>query len=356
MYSVYHAGRYWPVDGVEQDALIKQAELRGRTARGERLNRPSAITFAEVAKAFMDVKHDRLRESTFNTYQATLRRLLIPRFGELKIGALTVENVAVLIRDLERQGLTPKTIQAYIATLRGVMVFALRRGHIQSNPCDLLTRDDRPRPREPKPDHIWSDEEIEGLIAAARAIAEQPKARYNYAPLIAMALYTGLRLGELLGLTWQDIDIGEGVLYVRRQWLRTGVYGPPKTKAGLRRLPLSTEMTKSLAAHKLNSRHSGDNDPVFASKNGRPLAHRNVTRRGFVPAAKKAGIAGVSFHDMRHAFASRMIHRGISPTVLAKLMGHESSAITEKRYVHLFDQKRTDNDVRKAMSRERIRN
>jgi integrase len=89
---------------------------------------------------------------------------------------------------------------------------------------------------------------------------------------------------------------------------------------------------------------------VFAARNGGPLGHRNVTRRGFEPAAEKAGIEGVTFHDMRHAFASRMISREISSTVLAKLMGHESSAFTEKVYVHLFDQIRTDDDVRAAMA------
>ena len=88
---------------------------------------------------------------------------------------------------------------------------------------------------------------------------------------------------------------------------------------------------------------------MFAARNGRPLGHRNVTRRGFEPAAEKAGLEDVTFHEMRHAFASRMISRGISSTVLAKLMGHESSAITEKVYVHFFDQVRTDDAVREAM-------
>jgi integrase len=76
----------------------------------------------------------------------------------------------------------------------------------------------------------------------------------------------------------------------------------------------------------------------------------NATGRGFELAAKKAGIEGVTFHSMRHAFASRMIDRGISSTVLAALMGHESSTITEKRYVHLFDRQRTDEAVRLAMA------
>jgi integrase len=89
---------------------------------------------------------------------------------------------------------------------------------------------------------------------------------------------------------------------------------------------------------------------VFAARNGKPLGHRNVTRRGFETAASEAKIEGVTFHSMRHAFASRMIDRGISSTVLAALMGHESSTITERRYIHLFDRQRTDDAVRQAMA------
>jgi integrase len=138
---------------------------------------------------------------------------------------------------------------------------------------------------------------------------------------------------------------------VRRQWTRLSEYAPPKTRAAVRRVPLSTDMVKYLSEHKLASRYSKDDEPVFASKSGRPLGHRGATGRGFAGAAKEARLEGVSFHSMRHAFASRMIDRGISSTVLAKLMGHESSAITERRYIHLFDKQRTDDAVRRAMAR-----
>ena len=85
------------------------------------------------------------------------------------------------------------------------------------------------------------------------------------------------------------------------------------------------------------------------ARNGRPLAHRNATGRGFDKAAANAGIESVTFHSIRHAFARRMISRGINSTVLAALMGHESSTITERRYIHLFDRQRTDEQVRQAM-------
>jgi integrase len=151
-------------------------------------------------------------------------------------------------------------------------------------------------------------------------------------------------------LQWQDVDLHEGVLYVRRQWTRMGVYGPTKTPAGVRRLPLSADMIKFLTAHKLRGEYSKDDDPVFASRKGTPLGHRNVTGRGFEPAATLAGIKGVTFHDMRDAFASRMIARGIQLVALSKLMGHEDARITLSRYAHLYDRERTDEAVRNAMA------
>jgi integrase len=348
-YSVYHRGTYHLVQGGENEALVKQAELRGRAARGEVVALPARQTFAEVAEEWFVSKRN-LQPWTRKSYRATLDRVLLPRFGSIRIAAITVEHVAALIRELDGEGLSSSTIENYLLPLSGAMAFAVRRRYIAANPCSLLTRDDRPQRRERQQDHVWDDEEITALIDAAEYLARQPEARQDYAPLIRTALSTGLRLGELLGLRWEDVDTHNGELHVRRQWTRLGEYGQPKTKAALRRIPLSDEVTKYLAALKLRSRVSADEDPVFAGRGGRPLGHRNATRRGFEPAAKLAEINGVSFHSMRHAFASRMIDRGISSTVLAALMGHESSAITERRYIHLFDRQRTDDAVREAMS------
>jgi site-specific recombinase XerD len=102
---------------------------------------------------------------------------------------------------------------------------------------------------------------------------------------------------------------------------------------------------------KLRSHYSKDADPVFAGKHGRPLGHRNATRRGFEPAADLAEIEGVSFHSLRGAFASRMISRGVDPVTLANLLGHEDARITLSTYAHIYDARRTDDAVRQAMAR-----
>src|SRR5204862_5911539 len=82
--------------------------------------------------------------------------------------------------------------------------------------------------------------------------------------------------------------------------------GPTNTRVGVSRIPLPTELVSFFRELKLRSTHSGDQVPVFAYKEGTPLGHRNVSRRGFEPAAALAGIENVTFHDMRHAFASHM--------------------------------------------------
>ena len=123
-----------------------------------------------------------------------------------------------------------------------------------------------------------------------------------------------------------------------------------RTAAATRRIPLPPNIRDELIAHKLRSPYSRDHEPIFASRDGTPLSHRNVTRRGFETAASGAGIEGVSFHKLRHAAASRLIEAGLSPVVVAKILGHQDASITLRIYAHLFDRQRTDEAVRLALS------
>jgi hypothetical protein len=204
-YSVYFQGRYMPVEGGEQEAIAKQADLRGRAARGERPVTPTKAKFSDVAEQWFASKRH-LQPWTRKSYREWLDRSLLPRFGSMKVAAITAEHVAKLIRDLEGEGLSSSTIENYLLPLSGTLAFAVRRGMIAVNPCTLLTRDDRPRRLARKQDHVWNDAEIEALIKAAEYLARQPASRYDYAPLLRVACYTGLRLGKSCsgcsGRTW----------------------------------------------------------------------------------------------------------------------------------------------------------
>jgi integrase len=190
---------------------------------------------------------------------------------------------AKLVRDLEREGLqavdpkwakhplSPATITAYLRPLQGVLGFAARRGLIPADPCKSLTADDRPQQTDDEHPHEWSDEEVEALVVASQELAARPESRYDYSPLIKAALYTGLRQSELLGLRWDAVDLDGAALHVRQQWARSRELTAPKTKAGVRRVPLAPHVVTMLRKHKRASKFSQDGDHVFAAQTPRLL-------------------------------------------------------------------------------------
>jgi integrase len=356
----------WRTVAKLQEARQLRAELVSKVARGE-VVAPANTTFAELAESWYEARSARLRPRTVRYYRDALDLVLLPRFGRYRLAAIDADAVAKLTRDLEHEGLHAidpartkrplgrSSVSNYLKPLQGVLALAVRRRLIPSSPFDVLTQDDRPVHGERRQVHEWTPEEVAALVAAAEKLADRKVSKYDYSPLIRLTAALGLRLGEVLGLRWEDFDKDaddtSGVLCVRRQWTQQGEYGPTKTAAGVRRIPLSLGLRELLVALRLRSRFSDDRDPVFASATGSPLGHRNVTRRGFEPARDLAGLpSSVTFHDLRHAVASRLIGAGLDPVTVAGVLGHEDANVTLRVYAHLFDRTRTDDAVRAALA------
>jgi len=356
---------YVPAGRSLQSALLKQAELRQRKGRGEKTIVASKASFSEVAELWYSQKADRLAASSSGAYRFALDRIHLPRFNSWKIAAVDADAYAKLVRDLEREGLhaidptqpkrplSPATIQRYMVPLRQVVAFAARRGLIGHDPLKNLTRDDRPRQADSEPPHEWTDQEITALITAAEQLAAQPEARASYVPLLTVAVFTGLRQSELLGLQWSDIDFEQRVLTVERQWLRCREFGPPKSAAGRRRVPLADNVIAVLRQQKAEAFAAGrakSDDLVFCSRRGTALSHRNVVR-AFERVRDHAGLdATLSFHSTRHAFASLCAHRGIDIGTLSTFMGHRDVSVTLRVYTHLFNRQRVEDTFRALMS------
>jgi integrase len=349
-YYVHCSGKQIAVQGGEKEALAKQAEARGRIARGEKVA-PANVRFQEVAEAWFASK-TKLRRSTRDRYRWSLDHCLLPKFGHLKLAQISPDRVAALIREMETSNVSGATILNNLKPLNGAFAFALRKGLASQNPVSLLVADERPSitGRELR---VLEPAEIAALLEASRELAARKVAQYDYTALLQTAVFTGLRVGEILGLQWADVDLDAGTFNVRRQVTQRGDITEPKTRKSRRRVVLSPDMVKQLTAHKLQSPFSLDEDFVFASGSGEPLSYRNVTARGFSKAVRLAGLneegkPRLRFHDLRHGYASMMIAQGLSSTDVAAQMGHAHSGITESIYMHQFDAQRTDDRVRRA--------
>jgi integrase len=299
------------------------------------------------AKVAAGERHPR----TLEAHRYQLDRHMLPALGGRRIASLTVDDVAALLDALRRKGCSAKTSASALATLQSVMRFARRCGWIVADPVELLEHDERPRPQRRR-QRVLGRAEIERLLAACA-----PRDRL----MVATVLYTGLRISELLGLVWDDVDFAAGVIHVRAQLSRAHRGAParrvaPKTPASVRDVPLVAQLARLLSAHRQQSRFARGGEWVFATARGTPYGHRNVSRRALGRAAQLAGLNDdgwppLRFHDLRHTFASHLIiDLGLDVAHVSRILGHARITITLDTYTHLFEDARHAHNIRTRMA------
>jgi integrase len=345
-----------------------RAELRYRSGRGQKVDPNPTLTFAKLAEEWFEAKERHIRPRTRAYYRSALDLVLLPAFGNLKLAQVAPQRIARLIRDLECEGLHAlhptrpvrplgrSSIENYLKPLvgqkkgTGIFALAVSRGLLAVNPMDLLTADERKVAEVERRSHIWSEADVTALFEAARTNATKREARHDYTLILKTIATLGLRAGEALGLQVQDYDRENGYLRVRRQWLRTGQYGPTKTAAAVREIPLPTDLSDELAAL-LRQTPAIGTAPLFASSVGTPLGHRNLSRRGFEAARDRAGLpAELTLHDLRDYAASKWINAGVPATKVARWLGHADAGITFKKYARDFDERQTDREALRLLA------
>jgi integrase len=193
----------------------------------------------------------RVRTLEIDTY--CLKRHVLPLVGSRLIREITVADVAELLDRLRARGCAEKTVAGALGTLHNVMRFAVRNSRIVESPVEKLERGERPRP-ERHPQRALGREEIGRLLANCLPA---------YRTLVATALYTGMRLSELLGLTWDDVDLDRGCVHVRAQLSHSHIGSParrvaPKTRAAHRQTPLTPAAPREeMGAGSVSSRAAG---------------------------------------------------------------------------------------------------
>jgi integrase len=327
----------------------KRKTLYGKTRRevDEKLTKAKAnrddglvfdadnLTVGLYLKSWLtDSVRDTVKATTYESYERLIRLHLVPTLGRLKLKNLTTTHVRGLYREKLDHGLSPTSVQRVHALLHKALKQAVHDGLVPRNITETVKA-----PRQ-------SRKEISTLTREqARHFLNTAKGD-RLAALYLLAIHTGLRQGELLGLKWNDVDLDRGTLQVRRI-LSAAKEGPtfttPKSNKG-RSVRLTTQAVQALRDHRTRQaeeklKHDEvwqDHSLVFTTLVGTPLNRHNVFSRSFRPLLRDAGLPDIPFHGLRHSFATLMLAGGEHPKVVQEMMGHSGIRVTMDFYSHVL--------------------
>jgi integrase len=276
-----------------------------------------------------------VRESTYSRDKYLVTNHIKPALGRLKLTNLNALHLQGLYRDRLDSGLSGSTVQKMHHVLHKALAQAVRWNLIPRNPAASVKA---PTPT-PKEMHPLSASEARRLLEVAQG--DRLEALY------VLAVHTGMRRGELLGLKWPDVDWVNATVRVRRTLTRKGtghVLGEPKTKKSRRTVRLTHKAVEALRSHRARQAQEKlrvgslyqDQDLVFAGNNGGLINPSNLRQRSFKPLLKRAGLPQITFNDLRHTCASLLFQRNVHPKLVQELLGHASVAITLDTYSHML--------------------
>src|SRR5215213_8116609 len=283
------------------------------------------------------VEAGKLVHSTFVRYEGIANNHLKPTLGHRKLKTLTRAEIRRLYNEKSKT-LSPRSVDYIHTTLQKALDQAVIDDLIPRN----VANGERPRSsRSQKEAKALSPAQVRALLTAAHEQRNEA--------LYVVAVHTGLRKGELLGLRWTDVDLDTGRLSVRGSLKVTDhglALGPTKNKASRRSVPLNRSAVAALKAHRLRQNEERlrlgelweDHDLVFPNRVGKPINPSNLYKRECKPLLKRAGLENerITIHSLRHTFASALCNKRVYPKVIQSLLGHSSITQTMDTYSHLL--------------------
>jgi integrase len=303
----------------KKDAEAKERQVRTQLALGT-YQPPKPVTFSEFVDQWLGTLT--VRPSSVRDYNNTCRHLK-DYFGDRRLSAITTEDVEAFVAHFDATH-APNTTRKALTRLRQVFGRAIAWRYVSYDPTREVSN--VPKSRKVRQIHVLSPDQVADLLSAVPDY---------WRPLLLTAVSTGLRRGELFGLTWPDILWAERKIVVRSQ-LQDGLLVTPKSEAARRRIDVGPALLQALAAHKTVCPRS-DLDLVFPAPSGVPVHTSDWNRDVFRPAAEAALLPDLVLHDLRHTYASALIHQGQSVKYVQTVMGHASGQLTLDVYGHLFD-------------------
>lgn len=309
------------------DAENWLADQTAGRSRGEWFDpRRSRVTFADLAESWLADRETSVATSTIKRDHSYMASMILPAFGRWEVGAITPEHIQRWVRQLEQSGKSPATVQKAFQLLSAVLDRGVARRRLLTNPAK--TGDGVRLPRVTRhPMRTLTPSEVDQLAGAVDD---------RYRVMVLVTAYTGLRFGEIAGLTANRVDLEKRTIRVDRQLLRDLTLGPLKTSASARTLAIGDNVVDLLRGH-LDRWPAVADGLVFTSRDGGPIRYSNFRRRVWERAVAATVGHPCRFHDLRHTHARWLIEAGEHPKTIQSRLGHSSIQVTLDRYASFFD-------------------
>ena len=288
--------------------------------------RPGRVaTFTEFVEQW---KRDALalsKPSTRKAAESHLRCYLIPKLGKIRLEEMCQQTIQQLVSDLSNK-LSRHTVLNVLATLGSILRIARTWGYIVGEVRrDLLVL---PANKLSKPVRFFSADQISKIIGAAR---EEP-----YRTMFIVTALTGLRAGEVCGLSVDDLDFARKVIHVKRSaWY--GKIQTPKSRSAVRTVPMPDVLREVLQVY-LRGWKPNQARSLFATRNGKPHSANKVVQRKLWPILDALKIPRCGFHAFRHTASTLLIDIGASPKTVQAQLGHSDPSMTLRIYSHIVDE------------------
>lgn len=290
------------------------------------------MRLAPFLQRWMAGRTPQLRRSTVFSYQWAIDKHILPALGNLYLTDIGPEQVRTLIEQLSKT-LSPWSIHKTYAIVRRALEDAMELGLVPANPAARVRY---PKPSQ-RPVRVWDLEQVRLFLAAARRHCE-------YWLLFKVAIWTGMRIGEVLGLQWADIDWTRRLIQVQRSLgynAKDGLHFElPKTVSGRRAIAMPAGILKELRSWR--EQQIRDMNPllqstlIFCQPDGSPHFPTVISDYHFHRIAHLAGVPPIRFHDLRHTHASQLLAVGASIKVVQERLGHARASFTLETYAHLL--------------------
>jgi integrase len=328
------SGKYKWYSGFETEEEAKQFLQRKHWGdQAETDDSGVDVSFGEYLKEWLQDREGLIKPKTWDRYRGIIEQHIIPELGHMEISKLNPQNIQRLCSKLNRQ-LDPGTVKLVYRVIHTSLERAVRWGQLDRNPAKAVELK-KARKKEMK---VWNADQVRQFLEFARGH------RFYIAYLLAIT--TGMRRGEILGLRWRDVDfekstcsVNQALVYVKSHPIFTDV----KTEKGQRNvdLPETTirelrnQLERQMYEKKIKGSAYKDYDLVVCNEDGTPVA-KSTFEQAWNSICLRAGVPRIRFHDLRHTHASLLLTQNVHPKIVSERLGHSRTSITMDIYSHLL--------------------